>query len=87
MEKQERINQTHMGIVGANIKKIRIKKGLRASDVIAKLQLLNISISSTSFSKIEHGVTNPPVALLAGLTQIFNCEYNDFFIGAEKYLG
>ena len=86
-EKQERVNQTHMGIIGSNIKKMRVEKGLRASDVIAKLQLLNISISSTSFSKIEHGVTNPSVALLVGLTRVLNCDFNDFSVGAEKYLG
>lgn len=75
----ERINQHKNPIVGANIKRLRTEQNLRAIDVIAKLNLLGIDISTGTFCKIESGLNNPSVDLLMKLTEIFQCDYNEFF--------
>lgn len=75
----ERINQHNNPIVGANIKHLRTEQNLRAIDVIAKLNLLGIDISTGTFCKIESGLNNPSVNLLMKLTEIYQCDYNEFF--------
>lgn len=79
MKKESRVIQVNDISIGENIKNLRIKKGLKQTDVIAKLQLLGIEISVYSYSKIENGKQNPTVSLLEALTEIFQCDYNSFF--------
>lgn len=80
MEKESRIIQVSDVNIGQNIKKIRKERGLKQTDVIAKLQLLGIEISVYSYSKIENGKQNPTVSLLVGLTKVFGCDFNGLFI-------
>lgn len=75
----ERINQRLIPIIGHNIKRLRTERNMKAIEVIAQLQILNVPINVGTFSKIEHGRNNPSVALLIALTQIYNCDYNEFF--------
>ena len=75
----ERINQRTNHLVGTNIKRLRIKNGLRNKDVVAQLQLHGIEISTGTYSKVEMGLNNPSVDLLIALTTIFSCDYNAFF--------
>lgn len=79
MEKESRIIQVNDVNIGKNIKKIRKERGLKQTDVIAKLQLLGIEISVYSYSKIENGKQNPTVSLLVGLTEVFGCDFNRLF--------
>ena len=65
--------------VGENIKRIRLNRELKQTEVITKLQLLGIEISVYSYSKIENGKQNPTVSLLLGLIKIFDCDFNDLF--------
>lgn len=75
----ERINQYRNPLVGANIKRLRKERKMKAVEVIAKLQLDGISITTGTFSKVENGYNNPSVDLLIALTKIFGCDFNDFF--------
>ena len=75
----ERVNQHKNPIIGTNIKRLRTEQNLRAIDVIAKLNLLGIDISTGTFCKIESGLNNPSVDLLMKLTEIFQCDSNEFF--------
>ncbi len=79
MKNRERLIQVNDICIGTNIKRIRKEKNLRQKDVLAKLQLMNIDISLSSYSKIESGVQNPTVSLLYALTKIFQCDFNSFF--------
>ena len=80
MEKESRVIQVRDVNIGQNIKKIRKERGLKQTDVIAKLQLLGIEISVYSYSKIENGKQNPTVSLLVGLTEVFGCDFNGLFL-------
>ncbi|RHQ74983.1 XRE family transcriptional regulator [Firmicutes bacterium AF22-6AC] len=75
----ERINQHNTPIVGTNIRRLRKERGLKAVDVIAKLQLLDINVNTGIFSKVEKGRNNPTVEMLIALTEIFQCDFNEFF--------
>ena len=79
MKNEDRIIQVKDINIGQNIKQMRTHRNLMQSDVLAKLQLMDIQISVYSYSKIENGRQNPTVSLLAALTQIFDCDYNAFF--------
>lgn len=75
----ERINQHNTPIIGTNIRRLRKERGLKAVDVIAKLQLLDINVNTGIFSKVEKGRNNPTVEMLIALTEIFQCDFNEFF--------
>lgn len=75
----ERINQHLNPLVGTNIRRLRKERRLKAIDVIAKLQLMGVSVTTGIFSKVENGYNNPTVDMLIALTEIFNCDFNEFF--------
>ena len=75
----ERINQHKNPIIGTNIVRLRKERNLKAIDVIAKLQLKGIYVTTGIFSKIEHGRNNPSVEIIIALTEIFECDCNEFF--------
>ena len=75
----ERINQHLNPIVGGNIKRLRKERNMKAVDVIAKLQLMDIYVTTGIFSKVENGRNNPTVDMMIALTDIFDCDFNEFF--------
>lgn len=75
----ERINQHLNPIVGTNIRRLRKEQKLKAVDVIAQLQIRDVNVTTGIFSKVENGRNNPTVDMLIALTEIFNCDYNEFF--------
>ena len=75
----ERLTQTGHPIIGTNIRRLRTERNMRAIDVIAKLQLKEIKVNTGIFSKVEHGLNNPTVDMLIALTEIFECDFNEFF--------
>lgn len=77
--KQSRINQRTNNLVGTNIKKLRLRRNLRNADIVAKLQLEGVEITTSTYSKVESGTNNPSVDLLIALTDILQCDYNAFF--------
>ena len=75
----ERINQHLNPIVGNNIKRLRKERGLKSVEVIARLQLKDVNVTTGIFSKVENGRNNPTVDMLIALTEIFTCDFNEFF--------
>lgn len=75
----ERINQHLNPIVGSNIRRLRKERGMKATEVIAKLQLKDINVTTGIFSKVENGRNNPTVDMMIALTEIFECDFNEFF--------
>lgn len=75
----ERINQHLNPIVGTNIRRLRKEHGLKATEVIARLQVKGINVTTGIFSKVENGRNNPTVDMLIALTDIFKCDFNEFF--------
>ncbi|MBE5854127.1 MAG: helix-turn-helix transcriptional regulator [Lachnospiraceae bacterium] len=75
----ERVNQRTNHILGFNIKRLRVENNLRNIDVITQLQLHGVSVSSSTYAKVESGANNPSVDMLIALTHIFKCDFNAFF--------
>lgn len=75
----ERVNQHLNPIIGSNIKRLRLERGMKATEVIAKLQLKNVNVTTGIFSKVENGKNNPSVDMLIALKEIFNINYDEFF--------
>lgn len=75
----ERVNQRTNHLLGKNIRRLRIERGLRNKDVVTQLQIRGIEISTGTYSKVELGLNNPSVDMLIALTEIFSCDYNAFF--------
>nr|WP_300851470.1 helix-turn-helix transcriptional regulator [uncultured Acetatifactor sp.] len=79
MNKTERVRQGGSPIIGHNIRRLREQKHLRNIDLVAKLQLESIPISTSALSKIEQGACNPSTEQLVALQGILGCDYSDFF--------
>lgn len=65
--------------LGANIQKARKQKGLTQDETIAKLQLMGVNISRSTYAKIETDRINIRVSELIALSQIFGVDFNFFF--------
>lgn len=69
--------------LGGNIRKLRIRSGMTQEQVVAKLQVMGLPISRSSYAKIEANLLNIRVSELVGLKNIFKCRFDDFFEGLE----
>ncbi len=69
--------------IGHNIRKLRIENHMTQEEVIARLQLLGVDISRSTYAKLECGLMNIKVSELVGLRNIFSCRFDDFFEGLE----
>lgn len=49
--------------------------------VVAKLQLMGLNISKSTYAKLETNRMNIRVSELVALREIFHAEFNDFFAG------
>ena len=75
----DRVNQRTNQLLGENIRKLRLEKGLRNKEIVAQLQVHGVEISTGTYSKIELGINNPSVDLLIALTEILDCDFNELF--------
>lgn len=65
--------------IGKNLQEERIRCGLTQDQVVARLNLMDIPISKSTYAKLETNRMNIKVSELAALSQIFHCEIGDFF--------
>lgn len=69
--------------LGGNIKRLRNAAGYTQERVVAKLQLEGLSITRSTYAKIECGQYSVRVTELVALKKIFRVDYNAFFDGME----
>lgn len=65
--------------IGENIAKLRKAKGIKQTEMAAKLQLAGNDISIYSYNRIEKGTQNPTVSLLYACCKILDCDMNTIF--------
>lgn len=70
--------------IGKNIQMIRKSKRLTQDQTVAKLNLMGIAISKSSYAKIETNRMNIKISELIALKIIFEVEYSRFFEGLEE---
>ena len=66
----ERVNQHLNPIIGSNIRRLQEERGMKSTEVIAKLQLMDINVTSGIYSKVLNGRNNPTVDMLIALKEI-----------------
>lgn len=67
--------------IGHKISTLRRSAELTQDQTVAKMQLMGIKISKSSYAKIETNRMNIKVSELAALKQIFNVSFDAFFEG------
>lgn len=67
--------------IGHNISALRRRAGLTQDQTVAKMQLMEIKISKSSYAKIETNRMNIKVSELMALKQIFKVSFDAFFEG------
>ena len=65
--------------LGKNIQSIRYANKLTQDQVIAKLNLMGISMSKSTYAKLETNRMNIKVSELVALAKIFHTDINAFF--------
>lgn len=65
--------------IGRNIQKLRNKSSLTQDQVVAKMNLMGLEISKSTYAKIETNRMNIKVSELMGLKEIFQEEISAFF--------
>ena len=65
--------------LGSNIRNLRKSRFFTQEQVVAKMQLLGIDISRSTYSQIECGTYNIKVEELLALCEIFHCDVNAIF--------
>lgn len=75
----DRIIQIDDVNIGKNIAKQWKSMHIKQTDMVARLQLLDIEISIYSYNRIEKRTQNPTVSLLLGCCEILECDMNLLF--------
>ena len=70
--------------IGRRISALRHKAGLTQDQPVAKMQLMELDISKSTYAKIETNRMNIKVSELLALKEIFQVSFEDFFIDLER---
>ena len=67
--------------IGRNIAELRYKLDLTQDQVLAQMHLMGLSISKSTYAKLETNRMNIKVSELVALKKILKADFNDFFQG------
>lgn len=69
--------------IGCRISALRKTAGLTQDQTVARMQIMGLEISKSSYAKIETNRMNLKISELVALREIFQTDYNAFFNGLE----
>lgn len=69
--------------MGDNLRRLRDLSGLSQEKLCAELQRHGCDIGRTTYAKYEAGELNIRASVIVALKKIYNCSYDDFFLGLE----
>ena len=67
--------------MGENLKILREKHGISQEKLCTELQRRECDIGRTTYAKYESCELNIRISVIIELRKIYNCKYDDFFIG------
>ncbi len=76
MEKQK-IKKNSENTIGNNIRNIRKSKGIGQTELVGKLQLLNVTMTRETLVKIERGVQHIQLEQLQAIKKVLDVSYDD----------
>ncbi|AQP61932.1 helix-turn-helix domain-containing protein [Listeria monocytogenes] len=65
--------------IGKNIQRLRNDSKMTQDQVVAKMNVMGLNISKSTYAKLETNRMNIRVSELVALKIIFNAEFTDFF--------
>ncbi len=69
--------------MGDNLRRLRDASGLSQEKLCAELQRRGCDIGRTTYAKYEAGELNIRASVIVALRKIYNCSYDDFFLGLD----
>lgn len=66
-------------IIGSNIRRIRLEKGIGQTELIKQLQLMDVDITRETLVKIESGKQHIKLEQLKKIKCFFDTTYDNFF--------
>ena len=66
-------------IIGSNIRRIRLEKGIGQTELVKQLQLMDVDITRETLVKIESGRQHIKLDQLKKIKSIFDTTYDNFF--------
>ena len=70
--------------MGDNLRRLRIGKGISQEKLCAELQRRGCDIGRTTYAKYEAGELNIRASVIIELRKIYNCTFDDFFVGLDQ---
>lgn len=69
--------------MGENLRRLRNAANLSQEQLCARLQRRGCDIGRTTYAKYESGELNIRVSVLMELREIYQCAYDEFFVGLK----
>lgn len=69
--------------MGENLRRLRDNSGLSQEKLCAELQRRGCDIGRTTYAKYESSELNIKISVIVKLKKIFNCSYDEFFLGLD----
>lgn len=70
--------------MGDNLRRLRKAHKLSQEKLCAALQLRNCDIGRSTYAKYECGELNIRSSVLVELHKLYNCSYDEFFVGLDS---
>ena len=70
--------------MGENLRRLRLDAGISQEKLCAELQRRGCDIGRTTYAKYESGELNIRVSVIIELRKIYNCSYDEFFVGLDQ---
>ena len=80
----EKIKTGQENIIGENIRRIRKEQGIGQTELVGKLQLLEVKITRETLVKIERGVQHIQLEQLQRIKQILDVSYEELLEKKHK---
>lgn len=75
----DRVIQVNNINIGNNIAELRKIKKIKQTEMVAKLQVMDVDISIYSYNRVEKGTQNPTISFLFACCRILECDMNTIF--------
>lgn len=69
--------------MGDNLRRLRNMEDISQEKLCAELQRRGCDIGRTTYAKYESGELNIRASVIIELRKIYNCSYDEFFVGLD----
>lgn len=73
----EKIKNDSNNTIGKNIRRMRKEQGIGQTELVRRLQLINVDMTRESLVKIERGVQHIKLEQLRGIKDVLKVTYDD----------